>query len=399
MDKASLMQTFLAHQITMTVVVCVGLKLLSMSARMIGQKKPHSARPRNICKDFMTMWVPFSVFVYQLVDLWQAEPPTPLPKNDQCQMVIWRLPLLMLEIVVLSGLFCFVQWRCSDSFEHSTCSAYTQCHNIMTVIVKVPLLLNCLFSSGSWYLLTATPKTLVEQDFVTSNRNVFLVMGFYLWELLKDDPKAGMLLHHMTCILGSASMFESIPEDRAGNLLRQVFGTVGIAMATGGAPTISLPILVSGLTPDTIRKSQVMLIGAVMGSLLYVAIDIALIVVFYSNSPSVPDMPTHIFIIPCEVLVGVVPLQIICFLKMFKAASSHRCNEDCQKSVKDSVSVLSGQPRLQHCRSLPTEVPIRVQRQGFATEDGIPINRCRSFANDKSLCEQRRRSFLSRPQQ
>jgi len=197
----------------------------------------------------------------------------------------------------------------------STMSIDAQSQSGLKILVKVPLTLNCILRWSNWELVAANPQYLHAQDFTMNYLNLVLICGLYVWELINNNPKPTIMVHHLTVILLCSAMMESMPMNAAGNLVRQAT-TFGILLATGGALTITLPLLVCGLAPNANTRRRAMLLGATAYAVYYTFFDVAIVGFFYLNARTVQDVPSYILYIPGILLTGIVPSQIMDFSRL-----------------------------------------------------------------------------------
>lgn len=234
----------------------------------------------------------------------------------------------MAQYVALEMFFHIVSLCLAGFFDQSR--LHVQAHNIVTIGVKVPLLLNCFMRPGSWHVLTATPDGLDDRSLNMCYWNSLLVAGFYFWELMLDDLKPSVLAHHLTAILGFCCVLEWLEFGAVGNAIRQTL-PISIIMATGGAPTICLPIVICDVVSNDRTKKLAMLLGAIAGTILYTVADAFVIHLVYSNLFAVRDVGLYFTILPLAMLLGLIPLQVASFSRMFAIASRGR--KACNKSV------------------------------------------------------------------
>merc|ERR1712060_100004 len=133
--------------------------------------------------------------------------------------------------------------------------------------------------------------------------NVLFVAGFYSWELMLDELKPSILAHHLTTILSICSVFEWLEV---------------------GAAAICLPIVICDIVKDEHAKRFAMLVGAIAGTILYTVADAFGVHFILSSLGSMDDIEFHIKLFPILIFLGVVPLQVVSFARMFAIAGGGR---------------------------------------------------------------------------
>lgn len=360
-----------ARQLALIVLISVGLKLLSMAGRAVPwwrkgkgaaalkcqdlfkvpSSRPvirranscpvrmpaffHLRVPENFGKQVATLWAGFAAFLFLHKDIWMSEARTEATKDTALWIVKYRTFAFILELSGLSILFSLLSRVCKEWFRES---AEQQALNVVTICIKVPLMLHCLFRKDSWRLLAAAPESLHEDDFNVCYWEWLLVAGFYFWELMINDPKPNCFAHHMTAIMGIVHAIESLPDGTAGNLIKKC-GPLAILIATGGAPTISLPMFVCGLCRRSSTRKLALIFGAAAGCVLYAILDLVSLCVFYTSARSVVGLPIHIFCLPAAILFGIVPFQLTCFSRMFSTARRQEPARNEQKHAIECVAI------------------------------------------------------------
>jgi len=275
----------------------------------VAPKRFRVISPKAAAKALYTCFALFVMFVLLNKSIWNGEQVDEDSDVDLPSVVAYRALVWTVEIPSLHVFYCFLNRRFSTWFGDS---AGQQAHNIVTICVKIPVMLHCLIDSQSWRNSLTAVDYLATADFATTYWHHLILAGFYLWEVLVDDLKPAALVHHLTSVFCVYSTVEWVPNAAVGQLMRRLLPVCSL-IATGGALTVCLPMFLCGLNLTEKRKSLILYGASAVFAVYYVLTDFFAISSHFIYARQVEDVPWLILYMPPSALIGIMPLQLMCF--------------------------------------------------------------------------------------